>query len=92
MDESVKGGDKPTPLDAEVVKRYGRVPYGYEESSKKAIKWLEENRGKLTDIPPEYIDRMLHDLKYAGIAVLRSALYRCADLRDKGYIIGRKKN
>lgn len=78
-------------MDTELPGRYGRVPESYERSAEKAIAWLKENREAMTGIPKAYLDRMLHDLKHGGVAVLRAALYRCAELRDGKGVIGVRK-
>lgn len=78
-------------VDAQVSGRYGTVPDNYEASAQKAVAWIEANREAMTGIPKTYLDRMLHDLKHGGVAALRAALYRCAELRDGKGILGVRK-
>lgn len=85
------GGPGRSLVDAELSGRHGPVPESYERSAEKAIAWLKENRASLTDIPTQYIDHMLVDLALGGIAVLRAALYRCAELRDGKGVVGVRK-
>lgn len=85
------GGSDRSLVDAELSGRYGTVPENYEASAQKAVAWIEANREAMTGIPKAYLDRMLHDLKHGGVAVLRAALYRCAELRDGKGILGVRK-
>lgn len=78
-------------VDAQVSGRYAPVSENYEDSAKKAVAWIEANRETMTGIPKTYLDRMLHDLKHGGVAALRAALYRCAELRDGKGILGVRK-
>lgn len=86
-----RGGPDRSPLDAQVSGRYGTVPDNYEASAQKAVAWIEANREAMTGISKTYLDRMLHDLKHGGVAALRAALYRCAELRDGKGIVGVRK-
>ena len=86
-----RGGPDRSLLDAELSGRYGPVSENYEDSAKKAVAWLEGSRGSLSGVPERYLTRMLHDLKHGGVAVLRSALYRCAELRDGKGVMGVRK-
>ena len=63
--------------------RYYPVSETMAASSERAAKWLRENRDDLPLNDLQY-QRLLVDLEVGGAFVCRSALYKCAHLRDHG--------